>query len=428
MLTIGILLVSLMVAFLPVHYTRFGSVNEFTNFVLFSLILLLAFCGLYYLLVGIDSSDEIRDEQYHSFISRAPMAVAMLDKNMNYIAVSDRWCTQYDLAEKQDLIGRNHYDVFPEIQQKPEWKEMHKKSLEGKYFVNDEDVFIRKDGSKHYIRRAVGPWYLPNNEVGGLLIYTEDISDIVRAREQAASHKKRLEQEVRERTQKLEQANKDLEAFSYSVSHDLRTPLRAITGFSQILLEEHVDELSAEGRRLLNIVIDNTEKMGTLIDDILAFSRVSRTELVKTEVDLKQLFEDAAQTVMEGYSEIKDRVEFEIQELPKAKGDLSFLKQVAVNLVSNAIKYSSKEETIQVEVGFKQDDQRPTYYVRDNGVGFDMKYSDKLFGVFERLHSSADFEGTGVGLSLVERIIERHDGKIWANGKKGEGATFFFKL
>lgn len=356
------------------------------------------------------------------------MAVAMLDKDMNYLAASDRWCSQYSLGEEENIIGRNHYKLFPEVKQMPDWLEMHEKGLEGEYFQNDEEVFIQKDGTTHYLRRTVGPWYLSDDEIGGLLIYTEDISDIVRAREQAASRKKKLEARVKERTRKLEQSNSDLEAFSYSVSHDLRTPLRAITGFSQILLEDHTDELGEEGRRLLNIVIDNTEKMANLIDDILAFSRVSRAELVKTEVDMKRLFKDASQTVLESNPEMKEKVNLKVQELPKVEGDMSLLKQVAVNLVSNAIKYSSKEETVRVEVGYQNREQQTTYYVHDNGVGFDMKYSDKLFGVFERLHSSAEFEGTGVGLSLVHRIIDRHGGKIWADSKKGEGATFFFKL
>lgn len=382
----------------------------------------------YVLLMKYGESDKNKRKQYRSFISRAPMAVAMTDKKMNYMAVSDRWRSQYDLGDASDIIGRNHYDIFPEVRDMPEWMQMHKRGLEGEYFVNDEEKFIRKDGTIYYLRRAVGPWYLPDNQIDGLLIYTENISEVVKARKQAASHKKRLEKQVRERTRKLEQANSDLEAFSYSVSHDLRTPLRAITGFSQILQEDYADNLGEEGQRLLSVVIDNTDKMATLIDDILSFSRVSRAELVKTEVNVEQLFEDAIQNMLESYPELKDKVNIQIGDLPKTEGDMSLLKQVAVNLISNAVKYSSKEKTIRIEVGCRHDGDQPVYYVRDNGVGFDMQYTDKLFGVFERLHSSADFEGTGVGLSLVHRIIEQHNGEIWAESEPGEGATFYFKL
>lgn len=369
-----------------------------------------------------------REEQYRSFIESAPMAVAMLDTDLHYLAVSDQWHRQYHLEEDRDLIGEHHYNVFPEIRDMPGWLETHQQCLQGKEFSKEEDVFERKDGTRQYIRRAIRPWYLSSDEIGGLLMYTEDITDIVEARKQAASNEKELEKKVAKRTEKLERANKDLEAFSYSVSHDLRTPLRAITGFGQILLEDHGHELGDEGQRLLNIIIDNTEKMATLIDDILSFSRVSRADLVQTEINMHQLFKDAVQTVKNGYSELDDKIELTINELPPAKGDMSLIKQVAVNLVSNAIKYSANSDSIQVEIGYQQEGEQAVYFIKDNGVGFDMKYENKLFGVFERLHSSAEFEGTGVGLSLVKRIIQQHNGGIWAESEPDKGATFFFHL
>ena len=238
----------------------------------------------------------------------------------------------------------------------------------------------------------------------------------------------KMEEDLKRAKQQMEKANSDLEAFSYSVSHDLRTPLRAISGFSEILLEDYSEELDDEGKRLLNVVIDNSQKMGRLIDDILSFSRVAQTELVKTRVNMSTIFSEACKTVIDEYSELQDKLDITVQNLPEAHGDLPLLKQAAINLVSNAVKYSSKNDAIEITVGYTQDDDMPTYYVRDNGVGFDMKYANKLFGVFQRLHSSTEYEGTGVGLSLVKHIIDRHGGDIWAQSEPGKGAAFFFKL
>ncbi len=233
---------------------------------------------------------------------------------------------------------------------------------------------------------------------------------------------------LREAQQEKEEVNKDLEAFSYSVSHDLRTPLRAISGFSQILREDHADKLDEEGLRLLEVVIDNTRKMGTLIDDMLAFSRLTRASFEKDKVNMNQLFSDAYMIATEAVPDLREKIEVDIQDLPEGFGDLSLLKQAAVNLLTNAIKYSSGNERIDIEVGSTQREDAYVYYVRDNGVGFDMKYADKLFGVFQRLHSSSEYEGTGVGLSIVKRVINHHGGEVWAESEPGEGAVFYFSL
>ena len=240
------------------------------------------------------------------------------------------------------------------------------------------------------------------------------------------AERQRAEKELIKRTTQLETANKELEAFSYSVSHDLRAPLRAIDGFSRVLLEEYKDKLDDEGKRYLNIVRDNTQKMGQLIEDLLALSRLGRKEMQVSRIDMAKL----AKTV---FDELKDanpgrNIQLEIKTLPPANGDQAMIHQVFVNLISNAIKFTKFKENAIIEIGSIARMNENVYYVKDNGVGFDMQYLNKLFGVFQRLHSAEDFDGTGVGLAIVQRIIHRHGGKVWAEGKVNEGATFYFNL
>lgn len=234
-----------------------------------------------------------------------------------------------------------------------------------------------------------------------------------------------LEQRVAIRTGELEIANKELEAFSYSVSHDLRTPLRAIDGFSGILLDEYADKLDDEGRRLLNVVRDNTNRMGQLIDDILKFSRTSRLEMSLCKIDMEKLARDV-------FNEIQAtagvNLQLEIEAIPPVTGDSAMMRQVFVNLLTNAVKFSRTRETPRIRLGGFIDGEEAIYYVQDNGVGFDMQYASKLFGVFQRLHGVSEFEGTGIGLAIVKRIVTRHGGRVWAEGKVGEGATIYFAI
>jgi len=235
-----------------------------------------------------------------------------------------------------------------------------------------------------------------------------------------------LEQRVAERTEQLEAAMGELESFSYSVSHDLRAPLRSINGFSRILLESYAPQLQPEARRYLGLVGDGAQRMGRLIDDLRSFSRSSRQQLVKRDVDpsaiVQQVLGDLRADV-EGR-----RVEIEVGELPRCEADPALLRQVYTNLLSNACKFTSTREVATIAVGSRRDGDDCVYFVRDNGIGFDMRYADKLFGVFQRLHRREDFDGTGVGLALVQRIVHRHGGRIWAEAAVDQGATFFFTL
>jgi len=224
--------------------------------------------------------------------------------------------------------------------------------------------------------------------------------------------------------EKVIETNKELEAFTYSVSHDLRAPLRSIDGYSKILQEDFSSTLDREANRLLQIIRNNAHRMGHLIDDLLDFSRMGRKELDRTIVDMNALVGHVRQELVS--QEVNRKIEFTIKPLKEVQGDLSMMRQVWINLISNALKYSRKQQVSRIEIGCKNEDHHIVYYIQDNGVGFDMKYSDKLFGVFQRLHKIEEFDGTGVGLALVHRIVSRHGGKIWAEAHLNEGATFFF--
>ncbi|HEY9856222.1 MAG TPA: ATP-binding protein [Stenomitos sp.] len=236
----------------------------------------------------------------------------------------------------------------------------------------------------------------------------------------------RLCRSIEERTAALEQANQELESFSYSVSHDLRAPLRAIDGFSQILLEDYAASLDDEGRHMLATVRESTVRMGHLIEDILSFSRMGRQAMQTVPFDLAELAREVFEELRAATPD--RRLRLVIQEVPPAYGDRALIRQVLVNLFSNALKFTQPRAEAEIRLSGACDGMENRYEVRDNGVGFDMRYADKLFGVFQRLHSEAEFEGTGIGLAIVKRIIGRHGGRVWAESDLGQGATFHFTL
>jgi light-regulated signal transduction histidine kinase (bacteriophytochrome) len=235
-----------------------------------------------------------------------------------------------------------------------------------------------------------------------------------------------LEEELQGKAILLEESNKELESFSYSVSHDLRAPLRAIDGFALMLEEDYAERLDTEGKRFLTVIRENTHRMGALVDDLLAFSRLGRQSLTKSDVNVERLVREIVDEALRGHTGTAPKIS--IASLPAARADLGLLRQVWVNLISNAIKYSSKSAQPSVSVSGQHSGTESTYVVKDNGVGFNMAYAEKLFGVFQRLHRPDEFEGTGVGLAIVQRIVSRHGGQIWADAKIEEGATFSFTL
>ncbi len=285
-----------------------------------------------------------------------------------------------------------------------------------------ELTYFRKDGSRFPAVVSVTALRDAQNAIIGYLLIGTDNT----ARKRVEEERKRAEQVLAERSAQLEEANKELEAFAYSVSHDLRAPLRAIDGFSQILLEDHGERLGDSGRDALVRVRAGAGRMSRLIDDLLNLSRVTRAGLQRSRVDLS---ETARRVVAELARAEPDRhVDTRIEEGVIVEGDQTLLQQVLENLLGNAFKFTSKRPEARVEFGVERQSSGPVYYVRDNGAGFDMAYGEKLFGAFQRLHSEAEFPGTGIGLATVQRIVRRHGGRVWAEGAVGGGATFRFTL
>jgi light-regulated signal transduction histidine kinase (bacteriophytochrome) len=233
-------------------------------------------------------------------------------------------------------------------------------------------------------------------------------------------------QETSDTVSALRATINELETFSYSVSHDLRAPLRAIDGFAKILAEDHAHSLNEEGKRLLEGILKNTAQMSRLIEDLLAFSRIARKDFVKGHVPM----EDLAKNIIEELrkTEAGARCRFQVNPLPDIEGDLPLLRQVWTNLLSNAIKFSRNAATPTIEISANQTKEGIIYLIHDNGAGFEMEYIHKLFGVFQRLHSTLEFEGNGLGLAIVQRVILKHGGRVWAEGEPNKGATFYFLL
>ena len=261
----------------------------------------------------------------------------------------------------------------------------------------------------------------------------DEIGELSRAFDRMATELKEttvsiddLERRIHERTAQLEAANRELEAFTYSVSHDLRAPLRAIDGYTRILLDDYQPLLDAEGKRVCSVISDGAHKMSDLIDDLLAFSRMGRSALNPSKIDMETLVKTIFQELTTAQS--RKRIDFQVDTVRPAVGDPALLRQVWVNLLSNAIKFSSRQKHAVIRVKGENGENETVYSVKDNGVGFDMQYAGKLFGVFQRLHSVREFEGNGVGLALVQRVILRHGGRVWAEGEVGKGAIFYFTL
>jgi PAS domain S-box-containing protein len=495
-----------------------------------------------------EAEEDLREseEKLRVFVEYAPASVAMFDNQMNYLAVSKHWMQYFGLGE--DVIGRNHYEIFPEIPSR--WKKIHQECLAGMVKKSDEDRFERQDGTVYWLKWEVRPWFGANGEVGGIMMFAEDITVHKKSQEKLKKsearyrllfennpfpmwvyeletlkilavndaainrygfseeeflhltimdispeediplmlkqisenpqelmnagvwrHQKKdgsliyveinshqinfdgrqarlvlandvterrkveqeiqqlnetLEQKVIERTSELKAVNQELASFSYSVSHDLRAPLRALDGFSLALLEDYEDKLDSTGKNYLQRIRLGSQHMARLIDDLLNLSRVTRAEISKERINLSKIVKEIAGNLQE--RQPRDNVTFEINENIFAMGDERLVRIALENLIGNAYKFTSKCLSAEIVFGKKKSGKEIVYFVSDNGAGFDMKYSDKLFGAFQRFHSTQEFEGTGIGLATVLRVINKHGGRIYAESEVGKGTTFYFTL
>ena len=286
--------------------------------------------------------------------------------------------------------------------------------LRGNTFRETEFVLEKRHGDARFILLSAGP-LKDEEEVIGCVVLMIDITE-----------RRRAEAELRQRTASLEAMNADLESFSYSISHDLRAPLRAIDGFSTMIVRQYGDEMEGELKRKFDIIRQNAERMDKLIGDILNLSRLGRKAVASESLDMKELFQEAWYQLSQ--TALARNVSFKVTEMARTRGDRVLITQVVTNLLSNALKYTRDRNPALIEAGCFTRNGSNVYCVKDNGIGFDMKYKNKLFGVFQRLHSDAEFEGTGVGLAIVKRIIQKHNGTVWAEGELEKGATFYFSL
>lgn len=385
-----------------------------------------------------------------SIFESLPGLYLVLTPDLQIISASDAYL-KATMTTREGILGRGLFEVFPDNphEQGATGESNLRASLRRVLEQAQSDIMAiqkydvrRPDGvfEEHYWSPINSPVLGADHRVKYIIHRVEEVTEFVRHKQLStqddaalSARLQQMEAEVFQSSQKmqaanklLEAANKELESFSYSVSHDLRAPLRAMDGFSRALLEDYGPQMPEDGQRYLNVIRSNSQKMGALIDDLLTFSRLSRSPMSKQRINTAALAK-AALDELSAQRECR-QIELRIDPLPECEGDPALLKQVWINLLSNACKYSRKREVAVIEIGCRMEDRSHVFFVRDNGAGFDMRYAHKLFGVFQRLHRAEDYEGTGVGLAIVQRVIHRHGGRVWAESVLDQGTTFYFTL
>ena len=363
------------------------------------------------------------EERYRSLVELSPDAL-FVQSDDKIVFINTAGVKLLGARKARDIIGQSSLGFVHPADRKKIQQRVRKLHDDHKPLHFVEHRIVRLDGTTVNVEMAATPLVFEGKQAAQVILH--DITDRKRSEEEIHRLNQELEQRVIERTAELESANKELEAFSYSVSHDLRAPLRHIEGFVEILRTTKAECLDEEGLRHLQTIAESSRQMGKLIDDLLGFSRTSRVELRKVKVSLDEVIQSVLHE-MEPDTQNRE-IQWSISKLPQVEGDPALLRQVLYNLISNALKYTRTRRCACIDIGSTRVNKQVVIFVKDNGVGFDSRYADKLFGVFQRLHRASEFEGSGIGLANVRRIITRHGGQTWAEGEVDEGATFFFSL
>lgn len=398
---------------------------------------------------------------FQSIFESVPGLYLILLSDLTIVAVSDAYACA-TMTKRDEILGKGLFEIFPDnpddhsadgvfnlrasLTNVLKSKAAHTMAVQ-KYDIRNQDGTFEV----RYWSPLNKPVLNSKQEIVYIIHRVEDVTEFVRMRNEKkqkditndelqerlkgmemelynrAKEIQRMNAELGKKVIELETANKELASFSYSVSHDLRAPVRAVNSFAKIVKEKYNQLFDEEGKRLLNIIIDQAVRMGHLIDDLLAFSQLGKKEIQKSIVDMTSLANEVVDEVLK-LAEEKYQAKIMINDLSSANCDCALIRQVFMNLISNSLKFSNPKPEPLIEIGSYSETNLTVYFLKDNGVGFDMKYIDKLFGVFQRLHNDSDFKGTGIGLAIVQRIILHHGGKVWAEGTVNEGATFYFSL
>ena len=344
-----------------------------------------------------------------TFIKNIPAAIAIFDKNLNYILTSDRWAEETN-AKIKDVIGKNHYEVVPDIPLK--WRKIHERCLNGEHLKCEEDVFKRKDGNVEWLRWEILPWYKNEGVIGGIIMFIEHITK-----------RKTLEKKMVETIKALNRSNAELEKFAHICAHDLNEPLRTIANYGRIIEEEFKDELNPKAKSYLENICKNVKHMNTLVNGILAYSQFGSSSLNKSFFSLQNVV-NSVRMILE--KKITDRNAFIYSDnMPVIYGDMVLIARVFQNLISNALKFNESDIPI-IYITAKEQKNAWVFTIEDNGIGIDQKYHQKIFELFTCLHHSSKYEGTGIGLSTSKKIIEAHGGRMGVKSSLDNGSKFFF--
>lgn len=368
----------------------------------------------------IKAAQELHEKEmrYRSTLANMIEGCQIIGFDWRYIFINAS-AEVHNRRPNEELMGKRYMDMWPGIE-KTQVFELMKDCLDNRVAHHFENEFTFPDGAYGWFDLSIQP--VPE----GVFILSVDITERKKAEKIIIKLNEELEEKVKERTAQLEASNKELEAFSYSVSHDLRAPLRHINGYVDLLNQRFNDQLPEKAQHYLVTITNASKQMGTLIDDLLQFSRTGRKEVHRERTDMNKLLNDVFEDLKPDLGNRK--IQWDIQTLPGVVADYPLLKQVWANLIDNALKYTRNKEIAEISIGYYEENKYLVFFIRDNGVGFNMKYAHKLFGVFQRLHAQTEFEGTGIGLANVQRIIHKHNGQVWAEAEPDKGAAFYFSL